>query len=128
MPKLVDEIFRRGQGDPQRPAMTVLIVEQRMAECLDIADRAYILQTGRVLMQGRGGGDQGQPGCAEGVFGAVSRVPDALQRFFTLLRKSRDRTKRRASVTGPGSAAHRFAKCYAPALRSGGTQGITRAP
>jgi branched-chain amino acid transport system ATP-binding protein len=23
-----------------------------MAECLDIADRAYILQTGRVLMQG----------------------------------------------------------------------------
>jgi branched-chain amino acid transport system ATP-binding protein len=32
--------------------MTVLIVEQRMAECLDIADRAYILQTGRVLMQG----------------------------------------------------------------------------
>jgi branched-chain amino acid transport system ATP-binding protein len=32
--------------------MTILIVEQRMAECLDIADRAYILQTGRVLMQG----------------------------------------------------------------------------
>jgi branched-chain amino acid transport system ATP-binding protein len=33
--------------------MTVLIVEQRMAECLEIADRAYILQTGRVLMQGK---------------------------------------------------------------------------
>ena len=32
--------------------LTVLIVEQRMAECLDIADRAYILQTGRPLMQG----------------------------------------------------------------------------
>jgi branched-chain amino acid transport system ATP-binding protein len=32
--------------------MTVLIVEQRMAECLEIADRAYILQTGRVLMKG----------------------------------------------------------------------------
>jgi branched-chain amino acid transport system ATP-binding protein len=32
--------------------LTVLIVEQRMAECLEIADRAYILQTGRVLMQG----------------------------------------------------------------------------
>ena len=29
-----------------------LIVEQRMSECLEIADRAYILQTGRVLMQG----------------------------------------------------------------------------
>ena len=24
-----------------------------MAECLEIADRAYILQTGRVLMQGK---------------------------------------------------------------------------
>ena len=35
--------------------MTVLIVEQRMAECLDIADRAYILQTGRLLMQGAAG-------------------------------------------------------------------------
>ena len=33
--------------------MTVLIVEQRMAECLEIADRAYILQTGRVLMKGQ---------------------------------------------------------------------------
>jgi branched-chain amino acid transport system ATP-binding protein len=35
--------------------MTVLIVEQRMAECLEIADRAYILQTGRVLMNGKAG-------------------------------------------------------------------------
>ena len=33
--------------------MTVLIVEQRLAESLEIADRAYILQTGRVLMQGK---------------------------------------------------------------------------
>ena len=52
MPKLVDEIFQavkliRDSG------MTVLIVEQRMAECLEIADRAYILQTGRVLMNGK---------------------------------------------------------------------------
>ena len=52
MPKLVDEIFQavikiRDTG------MTVLIVEQRMAEVLEIADRAYILQTGRVQMQGK---------------------------------------------------------------------------
>ena len=55
--------------------MTVLIVEQRMAECLDIADRAYILQTGRVLMQGGAGGDQGQSRRAEGVSGIVSQRP-----------------------------------------------------
>ena len=41
--------------------MTVLIVEQRMAECLDIADRAYILQTGRVLMQGTASEIKGNP-------------------------------------------------------------------
>jgi branched-chain amino acid transport system ATP-binding protein len=30
----------------------VLIVEQRLAETLEIADRAYVLQTGRVVMSG----------------------------------------------------------------------------
>ena len=51
MPKLVDEIFEAVKSI-RDAGMTVLIVEQRMAECLEIADRAYILQTGRVLMQG----------------------------------------------------------------------------
>ena len=32
--------------------MTILIVEQRLAETLSIADRAYVLQTGRVVMSG----------------------------------------------------------------------------
>src|ERR1700751_5154081 len=52
MPKLVDEIFQSVKRI-RDAGMTVLIVEQRMAECLEIADRAYILQTGKVLMQGR---------------------------------------------------------------------------
>ena len=51
MPKLVDEIFQAVKRI-RDAGMTVLIVEQRMAECLEIADRAYILQTGRVLMNG----------------------------------------------------------------------------
>jgi branched-chain amino acid transport system ATP-binding protein len=51
MPKLVHEIFAAVKRI-RDAGMTVLIVEQRMAECLEIADRAYILQTGRVLMQG----------------------------------------------------------------------------
>jgi branched-chain amino acid transport system ATP-binding protein len=51
MPKLVDEIFQailtiRATG------VTVLIVEQRLAESLEIADRAYVLQTGRVVLAG----------------------------------------------------------------------------
>ncbi len=52
MPKLVDEIFQAVRRI-RDAGMTVLIVEQRMAECLEIADRAYILQTGRVLMNGK---------------------------------------------------------------------------
>jgi branched-chain amino acid transport system ATP-binding protein len=51
MPRLVDDIFAavvriRALG------VTVLLVEQRLAEALEIADRAYVLQTGRVVMSG----------------------------------------------------------------------------
>jgi branched-chain amino acid transport system ATP-binding protein len=60
MPKLVDEIFQAVKTI-RDAGMTVLIVEQRMAECLEIADRAYILQTGRVLMQGPAAEIRGNP-------------------------------------------------------------------
>jgi branched-chain amino acid transport system ATP-binding protein len=51
MPKLVDDILAavtriRDLG------VTVLLVEQRLAEALAIADRAYVLQTGRVVLSG----------------------------------------------------------------------------
>jgi branched-chain amino acid transport system ATP-binding protein len=51
MPKLVDEIFGAVEAI-RRGGATVLIVEQRLTECLEIADRAYVLRTGRVLMSG----------------------------------------------------------------------------
>ena len=51
MPKLVDEIFE-AVSTIRKAGMTVLIVEQRLTECLEIADRAYVLQTGRVIMSG----------------------------------------------------------------------------
>jgi branched-chain amino acid transport system ATP-binding protein len=51
MPKLVDEIFT-AVLTIRKAGVTVLIVEQRLAECLEIADRAYILQTGRVVLEG----------------------------------------------------------------------------
>jgi branched-chain amino acid transport system ATP-binding protein len=51
MPKLVDEIFA-AITEIRRTGTTVLIVEQRLTECLEIADRAYVLQTGRVMMKG----------------------------------------------------------------------------
>ena len=33
--------------------LTILLVEQRVAEALEACDRGYVLETGRVLMQGR---------------------------------------------------------------------------
>ena len=51
MPKLVDEIFQAVLSI-RAAGVTVLIVEQRLAESLEIADRAYVLQTGRVVLSG----------------------------------------------------------------------------
>jgi branched-chain amino acid transport system ATP-binding protein len=51
MPRLVDEIFGAVEVI-RRSGATVLIVEQRLTECLEIADRAYVMRTGRVLMNG----------------------------------------------------------------------------
>lgn len=51
MPKLVDEIFK-AITSIRASGVTILIVEQRLAESLAIADRAYVLQTGRVILSG----------------------------------------------------------------------------
>ena len=51
MPKLVTEIFAAVETI-RNAGVTVLIVEQRLSECLAIADRAYVLQTGRVVLSG----------------------------------------------------------------------------
>jgi len=32
--------------------VTILLVEQRLSESLEISDRAYVLQTGKVVMSG----------------------------------------------------------------------------
>lgn len=51
MPKLVDEIFD-AVVTIRDTGTTVLIVEQRLSECLAIANRGYVLQTGRVVIEG----------------------------------------------------------------------------
>ena len=51
MPRLVDDILL-AVTRVRALGVTVLIVEQRLAEALAIADRAYVLQTGRVVMSG----------------------------------------------------------------------------
>ena len=51
MPKLVDEIFQAILMT-RKAGVTVLLVEQRLSESLEIADRGYVLQTGRVILSG----------------------------------------------------------------------------
>ena len=50
-PKLVDEIFD-AVVSIRSTGTTILIVEQRLSEVLAIADRGYVLQTGRIVISG----------------------------------------------------------------------------
>ncbi len=53
MPKLVAQIFETIH-DIRKRGITVLLVEQNVFEALGVSDRAYVLQTGRVVLSGRG--------------------------------------------------------------------------
>ncbi|HHX27879.1 MAG: ABC transporter ATP-binding protein [Bacillota bacterium] len=53
-PKLVDEIFETLKEINEKQGITILLVEQHVHEALELADRAYVLQTGRVVTEGTG--------------------------------------------------------------------------
>jgi branched-chain amino acid transport system ATP-binding protein len=53
MPKLVAEIFDIIH-DIRKQGITVLLVEQNVFEALEVSDRAYVLQSGRIVLEGRG--------------------------------------------------------------------------
>jgi branched-chain amino acid transport system ATP-binding protein len=51
-PAVADEIFERIVEIHRGSGLTVLLVEQRVAEALYFADRGYVLETGRVVLEG----------------------------------------------------------------------------
>ncbi len=53
MPKLVSQIFETIHHIREK-GITVLLVEQNVFEALEVSDRAYVLQSGRVVLEGRG--------------------------------------------------------------------------
>ena len=53
MPKLVSEIFKTIHEIRQK-GVTVFLVEQNVYEALSISNRAYVLQTGRIVLEGKG--------------------------------------------------------------------------
>jgi len=53
MPKLVTEIFQTVERIASE-GVTVLLVEQNVFEALQVCHRAYVLQTGRIVLEGKG--------------------------------------------------------------------------
>jgi branched-chain amino acid transport system ATP-binding protein len=53
-PNLVDQLFET-IAKVARQGVAVLLVEQNVAETLELADRFYVLETGRIVHRGKGG-------------------------------------------------------------------------
>ena len=53
-PAVVQEVFRIIKLLHTQRGMTVILVEQNVAVSLKLADQAYVLETGRIVMQGSG--------------------------------------------------------------------------
>jgi branched-chain amino acid transport system ATP-binding protein len=51
-PAIVDAIFERIHQIHVQHQLTILLVEQRVAEALESCDHGYVLETGRVAMEG----------------------------------------------------------------------------
>ena len=53
MPVMVDQVFEI-LTQLKKTGLTILLVEQNVQESLELADYAYVLQTGRVVLEGTG--------------------------------------------------------------------------
>jgi branched-chain amino acid transport system ATP-binding protein len=51
-PKIVEDIFRLFRNIREQLEITVLLVEQNVSQALKVADRAYVLERGRIVMAG----------------------------------------------------------------------------
>jgi branched-chain amino acid transport system ATP-binding protein len=54
-PLIVREIFEIMRSINQSDKVSILLVEQNAAMALDLADRAYLIETGRVVLSGSAG-------------------------------------------------------------------------
>jgi len=51
-PAIADEIFERLVEIHQDGELSIILVEQRVAEALHFASRAYVLEAGRIILSG----------------------------------------------------------------------------
>ena len=52
-PKLVSEVISTIKAINSE-GMTILLVEQHVKQCLEISNRAYVVENGRIVLQGLG--------------------------------------------------------------------------
>ena len=52
-PRIVEQIFETIDRIRRERRLTILLVEQRVVEALELCDRGYVLETGRVVLTGR---------------------------------------------------------------------------
>ncbi len=72
-PIVVEMIFHVLQ-EVNRRAVTILLVEQNVKESLDISSRGYVLENGRVVLEGAGEGPAGKQLFEESLPGVVKLV------------------------------------------------------
>ena len=51
-PRVVEQIFETIEQIRKSRRLTILLVEQRVVEALELCDRGYVLETGRVVLEG----------------------------------------------------------------------------
>jgi branched-chain amino acid transport system ATP-binding protein len=51
-PRLVETIFDAIAEMRRRRRLTILLVEQRVVEAVELCDRAYVIETGRIVLEG----------------------------------------------------------------------------
>lgn len=54
MPKFVSSLFEVAEKINKEQNVTILIVEQKVRETLELAHRGYVLQTGKIVIEGTG--------------------------------------------------------------------------
>lgn len=67
-PKLVDQIFAVLK-DLKRSGVTILLVEQNARQALEVADRGYVLETGRIVKHGPAAELAGDPAVRKAYLG-----------------------------------------------------------
>jgi branched-chain amino acid transport system ATP-binding protein len=69
MPKLVDLVFSVLKHLNEEKGLTILLVEQNAVQALDVAHRGYIIETGKIALEGKASELRENPAVKEAYLG-----------------------------------------------------------